>query len=84
RFVVSSILAALHRRKTTGTGCYIDVAQAECGLQFLLPAFAAGSAHGRSLERRGHAGSTLRCPSGVFPCRGTDRWIAIDASDNTS
>ncbi|MBV8401408.1 MAG: CoA transferase [Acetobacteraceae bacterium] len=84
RFVVSSILAALHRRKTTGTGCYIDVAQAECGLQFLLPAFADGAAHGRSQERQGHAGSALRCPSGVFPCKGADRWIAIDASDNAS
>ena len=84
RFVVSSILAALHRRKATGAGCYIDVAQAECGLQFLLPAFADGSAHQRPMERRGHAGSVLRCPSGVFPCKGADRWITIDASDNAS
>ena len=80
RFIVSSILAALHRRGTTGEGCHIDAAQAECGLQFLLPAFYDYAVNGRVPERRGSAGSPLRCPCGVYPCAGADRWIAIDAS----
>jgi len=81
RFVVSSILAALHRRKLTNSGCYIDVAQAECGLQFLLPAFLEFAANGIDPVRVGRAGSKLRSPSGAFRCQGDDRWIAIDASD---
>jgi benzylsuccinate CoA-transferase BbsF subunit len=81
RFVVSSILAALHRRKLTNSGCYIDVAQAECGLHFLLPAFLEYAANGTDPVRVGRAGSRLRSPSGIFRCNGDDRWIAIDASD---
>jgi benzylsuccinate CoA-transferase BbsF subunit len=80
RFVVTSILAALHRRGRSGEGCYIDVAQAECGLQFLLPAYYEYAVNKRIPQRRGAAGSPLRCPSGVYPCTGDDRWVAIDAS----
>ena len=84
RFIVSSVLAALHRRRTTGRGCHIDAAQAECGLQFLLPAYYASAANGHVPQRRGAAGSPLRCPAGVYPCAGDDRWIAIEASDEAS
>jgi len=35
RFIVPSILAALHRKSRTGEGCYIDIAQAEAGIQFV-------------------------------------------------
>lgn len=80
RFVVPGLLAALHRRRRTGEGCYLDAAQAECGLQFLLPAFYDCAVNGRVPQRRGEAGSTLRCPSGVFRCAGDDRWVVIDAS----
>ena len=82
RFVVASILAALHWRRTSGEGCYIDAAQAECGLQFLLPAYYDYAVNNRVPERRGAAGSPLRCPSGVYPCAGADRWVAIDASSD--
>ncbi len=82
RFIVPSILAALHRRRTTGEGCHIDVAQAEAGLQFLSPAWYQYAANGTVPERRGHAGSPLKAPHGIFPCAGRDRWIAIDGSDD--
>ncbi|MEI6546765.1 MAG: CoA transferase [Burkholderiales bacterium] len=80
RFIVASVLAALHRRRRTGQGCYIDVAQAEAGLQFLLPAYFEQAANGRSPRRVGGDADPLRSPSGVFPCAGDDRWVAIDAS----
>lgn len=80
RFIVASILAALHRRQRTGEGCYLDAAQAECGLQFLLPAYYDYALNQRVPERRGTAGSPLRCPSGVYRCAGDDRWVVIDAS----
>jgi benzylsuccinate CoA-transferase BbsF subunit len=80
RFIVASILAALHNRSRTGKGSYIDLAQAECGIQFMMPAYYEFAANGRVPERRGAAGSPLAAPQGVYPCTGKDRWVAIDAS----
>lgn len=80
RFIVTSILAALHNRSRTGNGCYIDVAQAECGVQFMMPAYYEFAANRRIPERRGTAGSPLAAPQGVYRCAGSDRWVAIDAS----
>jgi benzylsuccinate CoA-transferase BbsF subunit len=80
RFIVASILAALHRRTKTGAGCYIDVAQSEAGVQFMMPAYYEFAANGKIPERRGVAGSPLRAPEGVYRCAGDDRWIAISAS----
>ena len=82
RFIVPSILAALHRRVRTGEGCYIDVAQAEAGVQFMMPAYYEFAANGKIPERRGVAGSQLRVPEGVYRCVGDDRWIAISASES--
>jgi benzylsuccinate CoA-transferase BbsF subunit len=79
RFIVPSVLAALHRKSRTGEGCYIDVAQAEAGIQFLMPAYYEYAANATIPKRRGYAGSPLRCPQGVYPCAGEDRWIVIDA-----
>ena len=80
RFIVASILAALHRRSLTGQGCYVDIAQAEAGIQFMMPAYYEYAANGTIPERRGTAGSPLQVPQGLYPCSGEDRWIAIDAS----
>ncbi len=81
RFIVASILAALHRRALSGQGCYVDTAQAEAGIQFMMPAYYEYAANGTIPERRGVAGSPLQAPQGLFPCSGEDRWIAIDASN---
>ena len=62
---------------------YIDVAQAEAGIQFMMPAYYEYAANGTIPERRGFAGSPLRVPQGVYPCSGEDRWVAIDASRPT-
>lgn len=80
RFIVPSIIAALHRRTRTGEGCYIDVAQAEAGVQYMMPAYYEFAANGKIPERRGVAGSPLRAPDGVYRCSGNDRWVAITAS----
>src|SRR6202451_4325749 len=46
RFIVASILAALHRRSITGQGCYIDTAQAEAGIQVMMAAYYEDVANG--------------------------------------
>ncbi|WP_293675875.1 CaiB/BaiF CoA-transferase family protein [uncultured Phenylobacterium sp.] len=79
RFIVSAILAALHRRKATGGGVHIDLAQAEAGLQFLAPAFLDHQVNGVTAERRGGLSDPLRAPCGAYPCAGDDRWVVIDA-----
>ncbi|MFO1196187.1 MAG: CoA transferase [Burkholderiaceae bacterium] len=80
RFIVACLLAALRRRALTGKGCYVDVAQAEAGLQFLLPEYFRYAANGDVPGRRGADVDPHRAPSGSFPCAGADRWISIDAS----
>jgi benzylsuccinate CoA-transferase BbsF subunit len=82
RFIVSTVLAALHRRRRTQQGCFIDASQAECGIQFLMPAYFDYAVNGVSPQRRGAAGSPLRSPAGLYPCTGADRWVAIDASED--
>lgn len=82
RFIMSTILAALHRRSRTGQGCFIDASQAECGIQFLMPAYFEYAVNGVNPQRRGVAGSPLRSPAGLYPCQHADRWVAIDASED--
>ena len=43
RFALVALLAALDRRRTTGRGCWLDISQAEAGIQFLAPAIAGAS-----------------------------------------
>lgn len=83
RFAASTILAALHRRARTGQGCFIDFSQAECSLQFLMPAYFDFAVNGVAPQRRGLGGSLYFCPSGVYPCSGTDRWIAIEVTNES-
>jgi benzylsuccinate CoA-transferase BbsF subunit len=79
RFTAAAILAAVHRREHTGRGVYIDMAQAEAGLQFLLPAYFDCAINHRAPERAGSAASPLRAPCGAYPAAGADRWVVIDA-----
>jgi benzylsuccinate CoA-transferase BbsF subunit len=81
RFIAAAVLAALHRRKRTGEGAHIDIAQAEAGLQFLAPAYFDYAVNGVVAQRAGTLGSPLRAPMGAYPCLGQDRWVVIDASD---
>lgn len=76
-----AILAALRHRRRTGEGQMIDMAQIEPMVSLLGPAIMEWTANGRDAVRQGnqHAATV---PHGVFPCRGTDRWIAISCSGN--
>lgn len=83
RFNALAILGALRHRARTGEGQYIDMAQVEASLGFLAPDCLAwlrdGEVTGPLGNRdRGHA------PSGVYPVRGEDRWIAIAVPDDAA
>jgi benzylsuccinate CoA-transferase BbsF subunit len=84
RFIASSIAAALRRRRLTGEGCFIDVAQAEAGIQFLLPALFAAALDGEALQPRPvDQPDPWRCPANAYRCA-DDRWVVIDAADEAA
>lgn len=84
RMSLVTLLAALRRRKETGRGCVIDVAQMESGAFFLGPQLAHCSFDGTIAVRRGNA-DEQHAPHGVYSARpggGHDRFVAIAATDD--
>jgi crotonobetainyl-CoA:carnitine CoA-transferase CaiB-like acyl-CoA transferase len=95
RFTTTALLAALDRRRRTGEGQYIDVAQLEAALQFLGPELLAYELDGRVATRAGNRHRDL-APHGVFPClpepdrarrypdggSGAEGWVAISCADD--
>lgn len=79
-------LVALGRRRSTGTGHFVESTMAEGALNLAAEQVVEWTAHGRLLERDGNR-SALAAPQGLYPCRGgdgpIDRWAAISvASDD--
>jgi benzylsuccinate CoA-transferase BbsF subunit len=70
-----AVLAALLRRRRTGEGCYIELAQLESTANVIGPALVAAAA-GQSVGRVGNDDPSA-APHGVYPCAGDDRWCAI-------
>jgi crotonobetainyl-CoA:carnitine CoA-transferase CaiB-like acyl-CoA transferase len=77
-----AMVSALYHRDRTGQGQWIDASQCEAGI------FASGtsvldwSANGREWRRYGNRSPyKAAAPHGVFPCEGTDAWIAIACFD---
>ena len=81
RLSIATLLSALHVRRRTGRGCWIDVAQVEAGLYFQSPEMAANALTGEVVRRRGNADLDA-APHGVYLCRphdGIGRYVAIAA-----
>ena len=76
RYNAIAILAALEHRRRTGEGQYIDQSQAEAAFHFLAPELLDHSLTGRTRTRVGNDDREM-FPHGVFPARGSDRWVAI-------
>jgi crotonobetainyl-CoA:carnitine CoA-transferase CaiB-like acyl-CoA transferase len=71
-----AVLAALHRRETTGKGDYIDLSQIETLTNFVASELVDASLNGRDAERRGNDRPGFE-PHGVFPCLPAGNWVAI-------
>ena len=73
---IASLICALDHRDRTGEGQYLDISQREAIMLYLQPALIEYGVSGVSPERRGNS-SPVHAPHGVYPGKGTERWIAI-------
>lgn len=71
-----AVMSALHYRRRTGKGQYIDLAMAEVVMSMLPEAFADYNMSGRDRGRRGNR-DDLMVPHNVYRCAGNDQWAAI-------
>lgn len=71
-----SVVAALHQRRRTGQGQWIDLSQRESTAHLMGPLILGHGMNGRSAEPSGNTHPAL-VPHDVYPCRGEDSWIAI-------
>jgi crotonobetainyl-CoA:carnitine CoA-transferase CaiB-like acyl-CoA transferase len=78
KFTVAALLSAVDYRRRTGQGQYIDLSQAECSAHLLSPALLDYTVNGRIQTRMGNALAEY-APTGVYPCVGIDRWVALAA-----
>ncbi len=73
---VIAAAAALEHRRKTGEGQYVDLAQYEVGVQFMLSTLLEYSVNHRVVERDGNR-HTFAAPHNTYPCKGEDRWCVI-------
>jgi len=72
----SALVLALIRRRRTGEGAWIDLAQRETMAQMLPEAFVAASLRGEEPVHRGNRHPTW-APQGVYPSEGKEQWLAL-------
>ncbi len=82
KLATAALLAALAHRDRTGVGQFIDVSQAESSMYLLGVALLEYQVNGRVARAQGN--DVHYAPSGVYPCVGEDRWLALAAPDETS
>lgn len=70
-------MTALHRRKRTGKGGLVEIPQSENGIAMFAPAVMDWVMNRRLHGPAGNHDTWGGAPSGVYPTRGEDRWIAI-------
>ena len=78
--VAYALLLALYRRKRTGKGMRIDLSMQETGVSCIGPAILEAQ-RGIKRPRLGCA-HLWKAPHNVYPCAGSDRWIAIAVSND--
>ncbi len=74
-----AILTALHYRRRTGKGQYIDLSEQEAAIPIMAVALLDYQMNGRVPPRQGDR-SEWAAPQGCYPCAGEDRWAVISCT----
>ncbi|TMB99973.1 MAG: CoA transferase [Chloroflexi bacterium] len=76
-----AVLAALHYRRRTGKGQYIDLSEQESAIPVMGYALMDYAMNGRPAERMGNR-SHWFAPQGCYRCAGEDSWLVITIRDD--
>ena len=71
-----AVLAALHHRRRTGHGQYIDLSEQEAAVPLVGAALMDFAMNGRLSERLGNR-SEWAAPQGCYRCAGDDDWLVV-------
>lgn len=75
-FGVFALLSALHHRNATGEGQEIELSQYQATVSLTGESLLHAAADGVVAGRTGNTDPAMS-PHNLYPCRGSDRWIAI-------
>jgi crotonobetainyl-CoA:carnitine CoA-transferase CaiB-like acyl-CoA transferase len=75
-----AVIAALHHRNQTGEGQLIDLSQSENVMAHYCQATMEYVLNGRVLRPLGNRDYCGTAPCGIYPCKGEDRWVAINVT----
>ncbi|GEO87054.1 MULTISPECIES: CaiB/BaiF CoA transferase family protein [Alphaproteobacteria] len=80
RYALAALMAALIHREKTGEGQHVELSQIEATTQLVSPQLLDLQITGANAQRSGNRkeGSILH---GVYPCAGTEHWIALEVED---
>jgi benzylsuccinate CoA-transferase BbsF subunit len=73
---VIAVLAALHHRRKSGEGQYVDMSQWEAAIPLVAEGLMSYQMTGAQPPRMGNR-DEFEAPQGVFRCTGDDAWVAI-------
>lgn len=82
RFALSALMAALIHRERTGEGQHVEISQIEATTQLIAPELLVYQITGAEARRSGNRkpGAIVH---GVYPCKGVERWIVIEAENES-
>jgi len=76
KYGIAALAAAVHRRRQTGRGVHLDLAQVEASIRFIEPLVLDQTVNGRTATPVG-LDSPVAAPHGAYPVAGHRRWIAV-------
>ncbi len=74
-----AVLAGLVHRQRTGRGVHIDVSERDSTIRMAGEAIAEASLAGANWLQESSE-HPVWCPAGVYPCAGTERWLAVSCT----